>query len=321
MSAEQCTGKIMTVLGPIEVEQMGVTLPHEHVLVDFIGAEQVSRDRYDADKAMQVILPYLDQVKKLGLQTFVECTPAYIGQDPVLVKRLAETTGLHMLTNTGYYGGRAGAFLPAHAFRETAEQLAERWVNDWLNGLEGTGIRPGFIKTGVNPASSLSAIDRKLVQAAAGAHLKTGLTIAAHTVAGPVLEELEILRAAGVDPSAFIWVHANGDPDLRRHVAVAELGAWVEFDGVGELVEPDVKRLSNMKEHGLLAHVLLSHDAGWYEPGKPDKVFRGYHCLFERLLPALKKNGFAAAEIEQLTVLNPAKAFAIGIRSLEIPCA
>ncbi|MBN2118736.1 MAG: hypothetical protein JW730_19355 [Anaerolineales bacterium] len=309
-------GRIMTVLGPIEVEQMGVTLPHEHVLVDFIGAEQVSRDRYDADIAMQVILPHLEQVQKLGVQTFVDCTPAYIGQDPVLLKKLAETTGLYMLTNTGYYGGRDGIFLPAHAFRETADQLAERWANDWLNGIEDTGIRPGFIKIGINPTGTLSGMDRKLVHAAARAHLKTGLTIAAHTVTGPVLEELEILREEGVDPNAFIWVHANGDPDMRRHVAVAELGAWVEFDGVSEAVEADVRRLVNMKAHGLLAHVLLSHDAGWYEPGKPDKAFRGYNCLFERLIPALKKNGFTAAEIEQLVVLNPANAFAIGVKSL-----
>ena len=316
MSAEKHNGKIMTVLGPVEVAQMGVTLAHEHVLVDFVGAEQASRERYDVDEAMQVILPHLNQVKKLGLQTFVDCTPAYTGKDPLLLKKLAEVTGLHILTNTGYYGARMGDFLPAHAFRETAEQLAERWVNEWRNGLEGTGIRPGFIKTGVNPNGSLSAIDRKLIQAAARTHLQTGLTIASHTVAGPVFEELEILRQEGVDPSAFIWVHANGDSDMKRHVSVAELGAWVEFDGINEHVEPDVKRLANMKEHGLLAHVLLSHDAGWYEPGQPEKVYRGYHFLFEHLIPALKEHGFTEAEIEQLTVLNPANAFAIGVRSL-----
>lgn len=313
---ESDAGRIMTVLGPIQVKQMGVTLPHEHVLVDFIGAELVSRDRYDADQAIQVILPYLDQVQKFGLQTFVDCTPAYVGKDPLLLKTLAEITGIQMLTNTGYYGGRDGVFLPAHAFRETADQLAERWVNDWLNGIKDTGIRPGFIKTAVNPTASLSPIDRKLIHAAARAHLQTGLTIASHTVAGPVFEELEILRAEGVDPSAFIWVHANGDPDMRRHVAAAELGAWVEFDGVGELVEPDVTRLVNMKAHGLLAHVLLSHDAGWYEPGNPERVYRGYNCLFEYLIPALKENGFAEAEIKQITVVNPANAFAIGVKNL-----
>jgi len=45
------------------------------------------------------------------------------------------------------------------------------------------------------------------------------------------------LRQEGVDPSAFMWVHAHGDPDMRRPVAAAELGAWVEFDGAGEPIE------------------------------------------------------------------------------------
>lgn len=316
MSDNKDFGKIMTVLGPIEAAQMGCTLAHEHVLVDFIGAEEVSRNRYDAQAARQVILPHLERVKALGLRTFVECTPAYLGKDPLLLKNLAERTGLQILTNTGYYGARDGVFLPAHAFRETAGQLAERWVRDWREGLEGTGVRPGFIKIGVTASSSLSGMDRKLVQAAACAHLQTGLTIASHTVDAPVLEELEILRQEGVDPSAFIWVHAHTDSDPRRHVAVAELGAWVEFDAVGEHVEPDVQRILAMKEHGLLHRVLLSHDAGWYEPGKPDGEFRGYTALFEHLIPALKARGFTGSEVELLTVANPAEAFCVRVRTL-----
>ena len=43
-------GKISTVRGPIEPEEMGFTLPHEHVMVDFAGAEKTGKDRYDADE-------------------------------------------------------------------------------------------------------------------------------------------------------------------------------------------------------------------------------------------------------------------------------
>lgn len=312
-------GKIMTVSGPIAAEQMGITLPHEHVLVDFVGAEHVSRDRYDAADAMRVITPHLERVKQCGLQTLVECTPSYLGKDPRLLKQLADITGLQMVTNAGYYGGRNNIFLPTHAFIETADQLADRWAKEWEEGIEDTGIRPGFIKIGVNPTGTLSAIDRKLVQAAARAHLKTGLTIAAHTTIGPVLEELEVLRQEGVDPAAFIWVHANADPDRRRHVAVAELGAWVEFDGVAGPVDADVQRLAHMKAYGLLDRVLLSHDAGWFNPAKPGggpADYKGYTVLFEHLLPALRAQGFTEDEITQLIVRNPANALAIGIKSL-----
>ena len=84
------------------------------------------------------------------------------------------------MTNTGYYGAADDKFVPAHAYVETAGQLADRFIAESRDGIEGTGIRPGFLKVGVD-RGQLSSIDRKLVVAAARCHLTTGLTIAAHT--------------------------------------------------------------------------------------------------------------------------------------------
>jgi phosphotriesterase-related protein len=126
-----------------------------------------------------------------------------------------------------------------------------------------------------------------------------------------------VLRLEGVDPGAFIWVHANADPDPRRHVAVADLGAWVSFDGVSQPVDNDVARLVRMKAAGLLGRVMISHDAGWFDPAKPhggSADYKGYTVLFEHLLPALRREGFTEAEITQLTVENPAKAYAVGVK-------
>ena len=303
----------------MSADELGTILPHEHVLVDFAGAENVSQDRYDVDEVIKVVKPHLERAQQLGMKTMVECTPAYIGKDPLLLKRLSEETGIFFLTNTGYYGNRNGFFLPTHAFIETADQLAERWVRDWEEGIDGTGIRPGFIKTAVNPEGPLSALDRKLMQACARTHMKTGLTIVCHTKNGPVFEILEELTREGVDPTAFVWVHASGEPDPRRHVAAAELGAWVSFDWVSLPVDKDVALLANMKAAGLLDNVLISHDAGWFDPAKPQggsADYKGYTVVFEHLVPALQKQGFSGTEIAQLTVLNPVKAFSIGVRSL-----
>src|SRR5512139_2577826 len=79
-------GKVMTVLGPISPHEFGSALSHEHVLVDFIGADRVSRERYDANEAYEVILPYLRRARDLGCRGFVECTPAYLGRDPELLE-------------------------------------------------------------------------------------------------------------------------------------------------------------------------------------------------------------------------------------------
>ena len=55
-----------------------------------------------------------------------------------------------MITNTGYYGAAGDKYVPQHAYEETVDQLADRWTGEWEDGIEGTGIRPGFIKGGVD---------------------------------------------------------------------------------------------------------------------------------------------------------------------------
>jgi phosphotriesterase-related protein len=155
-------GRIMTVLGPIDGAGMGVTLPHEHVLVDFIGAEQVSPSRYVPEEVVKSALPHLKSIRELGCRTFVDCTPAYIGRDPLILRRLASETGLNILTNTGYYGAANDKYVPRHAYSETAEQLAHRWAGEWREGIAQTGVKPGFIKIGVD-SGPLSEIDKKIV--------------------------------------------------------------------------------------------------------------------------------------------------------------
>ena len=306
-------GRVMTVLGPISPGQLGSTLPHEHVLVDFIGADSVSRDRYDANEAFAVALPHLRQAKELGCQAFVECTPAYLGRDPQLLARLAKVTGLHILTNTGYYGAAKDRYVPRHAYEESADQLAGRWVKEWSDGIEGTGIRPGFIKTGVD-AGPLSAIDRKLVQAAARTHARTGLTIASHTGdTRAALEQFEILAQEKVRPQAFVWVHAQSDWGLEPRVTAARNGCWISIDNIDDRTVPVcVERVTALKERGGLSRLLVSHDAGWSRPGEPGGgAFRGFETVYAAFVPALRKAGWTTDEVRQLLQANPAEAFTV----------
>ena len=319
-AAVNVAGKIMTATGAVDPDALGFVLTHEHILVDFIGADRVSKDRYDPDAAFKVILPYLKQAKALGCQTFVECTPSYIGKDAALVKRLAEATGLHMLTNTGYYGAADDKYVPAHAYEETADALSARWVKEWEVGIEGSGVKPGFIKIGVD-RTSLSELDEKLVRAAARTHLKTGLTIMSHTgPAVPAYEQMAVLKEEGVGAPAWIWAHAQNEKDNHAHKRAAEAGAWIAFDGVNadqKRMARDLRHLTAMKEYGLLDHVLLSHDAGWYRPGEPGGgTFRPFTDLFGTFLPALKDHGFTQNEIDLMTMENPKRAFAIGVRAV-----
>ena len=116
---------------------------------------------------------------------------AYIGRDAWLLQRLSRAAGINVVTTTGYYGAAKDKFVPAHAYRESPEQLAARWTREFVNGIDGTNIKPGIIKIGVD-SGPLSAIDAKIVRAAALTHLLTGLTICSHTGDGTAAFEQPI---------------------------------------------------------------------------------------------------------------------------------
>lgn len=303
---------IQTVRGPVPAADLGRTLPHEHILVDFVGADRVSPSRYDPDEVFRTALPHLQQAHALGARALFECTPAWLARDPRLLARLGAASGLHLVTNTGYYGARKNSFLPPHAHTESAEQLAARWIAEARDGIADTGIRPGFIKSGIDGEPELSPVHAKLAAAAALTHAATGLTVAVHTGKGPGLALLDILRTHGVAPAALVWVHAQGakDDDL---FAAADRGAWISCDGLNRnSVTRHLHLCRELKKRGHLGRVLLSHDAGWFDPAKPGGgTFRPYDLLFTTFLPLLRTEGFSEAEIDTLTVANPAAAFAV----------
>jgi predicted metal-dependent phosphotriesterase family hydrolase len=309
---------VMTVTGPVNPTQLKLTLSHEHIVVDFIGAERVSKDRYEQDEVFNTALPFLEDVKKRGCNTFVDCTPAYIGRDVELLKKLSAETGLYILTTTGYYGAAQEKFIPRHAYSKSAEQLAARWIDEWRRGIEGTGIKPGLIKTGVDKAP-LSEVQTKLIDAAALTHLACGLPIAVHTGNGAAAEtQLEILALRKVSPSARIWVHAQNEKDQSYHIRAAQRGSWVSFDGVRkESIRENVNFLQTMKKEGLLNAVLCSQDSGWYNVGDPGGgKFNDYNAIFTDFIPALRASGFTTQEIDTVFIANPAKAFTIGVRKI-----
>lgn len=324
LMTSQCSDKnnrgiIMTVNGPVQSRKMGISLIHEHILVDFIGADSVSEQRWDKAKVITKALPYLKQVKDRGCQTFIECTPSFLGRDPLLLKALSDSTGLNIITNTGYYGAVNNKYLPEYAFIETADQLASRWIKEWKAGIGNTGIKPGFIKIGVEKGK-LSDLHKKLIIAAARTHLETGLTVASHTgPAIPAFEQIDILKNEGVSPEAFIWVHAQVEKDLNLHVKAARMGAWIGLDGLDDNNVSDyILMIKNLRENNLLNKILLSHDAGWYHPGEENGgEYRGYTTLFDKLIPILRNEKFTEKEITQLVVINPSQAFKIRVRKIK----
>jgi len=316
LSARRDERQIMTIRGLIPSSKLGRALIHEHFLVDFVGADKVSPSRWNNDEVSALVLPHLLEAKQAGVKSIFDCTPSFLGRDVSVLQLLAKQSGMQLITNTGYYGAVSNKYLPPWAFTETAAQLAARWIHEYEHGIDDSMVKPGFIKIAVDGDQPLSALHKKLVEAAALTHLGTGLTICSHTGPAKVaFEELQILHDMGVKAEAFVWVHAQAEPDKTNYTKAARLGTWVSLDGIGwGSFDEYVDSIAMLKAEGLLHHVLISHDAGWYKPGEDNKNFKGYTAIFSELVPRLQKKGFSDSDFDQLLIRNPAEAMSIRVR-------
>jgi phosphotriesterase-related protein len=315
--------QVMTVKGAIDAADMGVTLAHEHLFADLRAyAEQQQAISIDEDEVVDVVLPHLRRIVELGCRTLVDCTATHLGRHPRLIRRLSDASGLHMLTVTGNYLSADRRFMPPYVEEDSTESLAQRWIDEWEHGIDGTGIRPGLIKLGVE-GGPLPAIEEKLLRAAILAHRESGLAIAVHigpwceTQAGwnaaSALAQVRLLEKEQIDPSAWIWMHAQNEGDAAQRVAVARRGGWVSLDGfrAGEEARY-VRMVAELREAGVLDRVLVSQDAGWYTAGEPrGGEFVPFDALFTALVPALRSHGLREEEIETLLIGNPARAFSL----------
>lgn len=301
--------RVLTVTGPVDPETVGWVLPHEHLLVDFIGADKIEPGRYDPDEVFRVMLPHLQALKRAGVGLLFECTPDYLGRDPGLLRRLSEASGVALVTNTGWY---KDPFLPAAAHTATAEEIAARWIGEARDGIGPERIRPGFIKIAANEGD-LSDIQRKITMAAGLTARATGLTIASHTTQGKTaLQQLDVLAELGVPARWFVWVHADAEPDLEYHAQMVQRGAWLSYDGIREDKATERLALVRAALARWPAHLLISQDAGWYHVGEPGGgEIAPLDWLPRAFVPLLRQAGVPEQSIRQLLVENPARAFGL----------
>jgi phosphotriesterase-related protein len=225
------------------------------------------------------------------------------------LQRLSDAAGIRFVTNTGQY---KPPFLPEATYGATPEELAELWIGEFENGIEGTSVRPGFVKTAVAP-EPLEKVHRTVIAAAALTSKQTGLPIATHTgVADRAQEILDILESYGVDSTRWIFVHAQNEDSQEKLMEIANRGAWIELDGLNEQsAEKHLRSLMNLLDAGH-HRILLSHDSGWYRVGEPDGgAINGYAYLFDHFIPLMRSNGIEDSTIHSICAVNPGQAFSI----------
>lgn len=310
------SGRIQTVLSKIDVKDLGKTLPHEHLFTDLRGPQVPDYAQGQPEQVISVMLPFLEEITDLGVKAIVECSTIGVGRNPVILRALSESSGIHIIAPTGVY---REAYVPPSLANKSPEELADMWVNDIINGMDGTNIKAGFIKMAVSD-EGITDIEAKNLKAAVITSQRTGAVIASHTIGGILaMEVMDFLQEYGLDLSRFIWTHAQSETNTAFHLDAAKRGSYISIDAIGSGWAPDEDMLEytlNLIKAGYTDKVLLSHDAGWYDPSQPnghplDGGIRGYTALFSSFLPKLEMHGINPDTIGEITTKNPGAAFSI----------
>jgi phosphotriesterase-related protein len=301
---------LITTLGPKNSGDLGMILPHEHIFTDLRQWDAPGFGEANTADVVALIVPELHKARAAGVTALVECTPIGVGRRADIVRAVSEAAAFPVVVPTGIY---REPWIPPWAHAASEDELCA-WMQGELDGqIEQSGVRAGFIKLSAGD-DGITACETKILRAAARAGTATGAIIASHTRRGSVArQQADIIESCGYAASRFIWVHAQNEPDIEINLELARRGVWIEYDAIGrEGGDPFfIERIQRMLDAGLGDCVLLSHDRGWYDPGKPGGgTPKPLTYLSDQFLPKLRAAGVDDAAIHRLTVENPWRAFA-----------
>lgn len=302
--------ELITTLGPLTADQLGTVLPHEHLLVDLSVPAEASDRPVDPDDVLRLMGPEIEKILAQGITALVECTPVGVGRRVDLVSAVSRVTHFPVAVATGIY---REPWVPRWAHSATESALAEWMLEELTDQIEQTGVRAAWIKLSAGD-DGMTQTESKILRAAVAAAAQTGAVIGSHTIRGRVVaDQLDVVEKAGYSPDRFIWIHAQSDPDIALHKAMAARGCWVEYDNIGSSEAGDAQLIEwilEMEAAGYGDQLLLSQDRGWYDPAKPHGGEpRPYTHLVRHFLPALSHAGLDEATISRLTRTNPFRAF------------
>ncbi|MBM3666242.1 MAG: phosphotriesterase [Actinobacteria bacterium] len=308
------------VQGPIEAEELGLTLAHEHF---YSGDEAVAANWphvRDHEREHELAVEAAKAVMEHGVKTVIEPTAMLLGRDVSKLRGLAEETGLQIVTCTGIY---TYDHLPPFLVNRDEDFMAGLFVHDIENGIQGTDVKAAFVKCAADEPGVNERIE-KVHRAAARASLQTGAPIMAHSRpasdTGP--RQVEILLEEGVGPEKIQIAHTGDTDDLGYIEGLLEKGVWIGMDRYGlDIFLPTDKRNATvlaLLEKGHAGRMILSQDfdipiangLDWFPPEfveqmEPLAKDWSMTFLFESVIPALKEAGMSDEQLETMMVENP----------------
>lgn len=331
---------LMTVTGPISQQELGITLPHEHLLIDLsclwhhpkdqqreclvnanVSASirgQLMSDPYHCRHNLvlddvELAVKEVSLFKELGGSTILDLSTQTIGPYPEKLKEISERSGVNIVAATGFYTWRAH---PPFIAEESISQLVSRMVRDLTDGFNGSSIKAGIIGE-IGTSSPIHPDEKKVLQAAAEASKETGASLNIHLAifAKEGHEVLNILEETGIDMGKVALSHLDELPDDDYRISLARRGCFIEFDCFGsevyfdedELREPsDAERINALLalvNAGFGKQILISQDV-CTKMQLREYGGMGYDHILRTIIPRLKRFGLGVEEINDLLIRN-----------------
>lgn len=335
--------QLMTVLGPVDSDKLGITLPHEHLFIDLsclwhqpvdasreflVNAPVAASNRgflmsdpYHCKdnlklEDVEIAAKELSLFKSLGGKTLLELSTRSIGPQPEKMAEVARRTGVNIIAGTGYYTKRAH---PEHVAAATVEELAARMIEDLTKGFEGTSIRAGVLGE-IGSSSPVHADEVKVLEAVVEAHKETSAAINIHLAifAQEGNHVLDILEKKGVNLSRVALSHLDERPDFAFHKSLADRGCFIEFDCFGSEVYFDEENLREPSDAERIDALLKLIDAGFAKQILLSQDIctkmqwrhyggMGYDHILRTIVPRLQARGLDQGVIDTMLIDNPAR--------------
>lgn len=342
------SGNVLTVLGPVNPSELGITVTHEHLLIDITcyvrQADEASLRAYrdkpvaidwlgnfpalfwhsmenmrllDERAAIEEVLKY----KYAGGGALADTTSIRIGRDPLALARISRATGLKVVMGGSYYVSLSH---PPDMDKRSEDSIAQEIIRDITVGVGDTGVRSGLIGEVGCSDWPLPKNERKALRASGMAQAETGAPISIHTAPGEAAMHgiLDALASGGADPGRVIMGHLDSYINRRALKRLAETGCFMEIDVFGwensllEASYPGIEWTTDVQRMDSIQYLI--------EQGHLDQVLiaqdvcqkwmytryggKGFAHILENIVPRMRKRGFTESQLKAILVDNPARA-------------
>ncbi|HML47894.1 MAG TPA: hypothetical protein PKE04_14220 [Clostridia bacterium] len=306
---------INTVLGTVDVNNLGGVLMHEHVFCSRFAKDYSGLDRNALARRGEILFT---EARKNGISTVVDCTPWDLQRDIPLMQEVSRLSGIQIIACAGTYH-----FYHPEVDRLDADGIAGRIIDAFDRGFGNTGVRPGAIKCAVQ--DEMSPYHKKLMIATAKAHVATGLPVITHSGQKTALEQQNILLSEGVHPQKLIIGHVGDYHDLPLQIKLLSRGTFVGMDRTFH-AEQRIRLLAELCRQNYAGQLMLGHDRAVYmdfqEPDlSPEEVWnrqnhtdtpegrRVFLFIHDVILPGARENGVTEEQIRTILQDNPRRFF------------